>query len=172
MKYLASVLIAVALIATSALAQSPPNAASLMVPSGGFPLYSSGSWTPGILANGTPGTPVYSTQVGTYEIIGRQVTARFTVQISGWTGSPTGTVQVTGLPVASGAAANDLATCAISLYTVTGLAASNFGITGFVSNGTQNVILEQNGTTGTTTITVAQFGTGSQTIVGVCNYHT
>lgn len=142
---------------------------------GGFPTYSAGAWTPAVTSTGTVGTPTYTAQVGTYEIIGRQVTARFSLTLSGWAGSPTGNVLVAGLPVAAANVASDFGTCHIILYTLTGagagLAASNIGITGFVTANTSQITLQQASNTATSNITTAQFGTTS-TIIGICNYHT
>jgi hypothetical protein len=138
---------------------------------GGFPTYSFGPWTPAITTTGTAGTPAYTTQIGSYEIIGRQVTARFSITLSGWTGSPTGNVSVSGLPVASANTASDVGDCFITGYAVTGLASTNYGIHGQVAPNTTAAALTQNGNTSASLITAAQFGvTGS--ITGVCNYHT
>lgn len=130
------------------------------------------AWTPTITTSGTVGTPSYTTQTGSYEQIGRQVTVRFYVQLSGtWTGSPTGNVSVAGLPVASANTATDYGSCIISFYQVTGLAASNVGVTGFIAPNTSIINLFQASNTATTAITVAQFGV-SGWVVGMCSYHT
>lgn len=137
----------------------------------GFPTYVAGGWTPTITTSATVGTPAYTVQLGTYEIIGRQVTARFTIVLSGWTGSPTGNVLVGGLPVASGGAANDNGQCHMTFYSVVGLAASNVGISGIISAATPATItLEQASNTGTSQPTAAQIGT-TPTLSGICNYH-
>jgi hypothetical protein len=62
--------------------------------------YIAGTWLPVVTASVTNGTPVYSIQVGSYEIIGRQVMARFTIALTGWGGTPSGSVQIS-LPVPS-----------------------------------------------------------------------
>jgi hypothetical protein len=138
----------------------------------GFPTYVAGGWTPTITTSATVGTPAYTVQLGTYEIIGRQVTARFTIVLSGWTGSPTGSVLVGGLPVAAGGVANDNGQCRITFYTVVGLAASNIGMSGVISAATPSTItLQQASNTATTQPTAAQIGT-TPTLSGICNYHT
>jgi hypothetical protein len=133
--------------------------------------YTASTWTPAMSTTGTVGTPAYSSQVGSYEKIGRQVTVRFAIQLSGWTGSPTGNVTITGLPVAAANAGGDYGACHVYHYSVTGLAASNVGINGFVAPNTSTISLEQASNTATTAITFAQFGT-TGLVQGMCNYHT
>ena len=130
--------------------------------------YNATTWTPTITTDATVGTPAYTTHTGTYEQIGRQVTVRFNITLSGWTGSPTGNVNIAGLPVAD---ADNYGTCVISFYTVTGLAASNLGITGLIADTTSVIILYQNSSTASNKITAAQIGTTAN-LVGFCNYHT
>ncbi len=132
--------------------------------------YTATTWTPAIGTDATSGTPAYTDQVGSYEQIGRQVTARFRIRLSGWTGSPTGNVQINGLPVASSNTANDTGVCFGAFYGVTGLAALNYGISGLITPGTSSVILFQSGTAGSISITAAQAGT-TFFIIGMCNYH-
>jgi hypothetical protein len=119
-----------------------------------------GTWTPAVSATVTPGTPAYNVQVGSYEIIGRQVTARFHIELSGWTGSPSGSVLVTGLPVAATATANDHGYCVIGFYIASGLASLNYGLTGFITPGESQVRITQNGNVSSATLTTAQAGTG------------
>lgn len=138
---------------------------------GGFPIYNTGTWTPSVTTSGTVGTPAYSVQTGSYEQIGRFVVARFNVQLSGWTGSPTGNVSVTGLPFTSTATANEFGTCNISQYLVTGLAANNFGVHGSISQNTTTMNLQQMGNTGNSLVTAAQFGT-TGIVIGTCFYRT
>lgn len=136
---------------------------------GGFPLYGFGSWTPTVTTAGTPGTPAYTTQVGSYEQVGRQVTLRFQVVLSGWTGSPTGNVSIGGLPAASANVAGDDGACFVSTYAVAGLAASNIGIGGIINPNTSAITLVQNANAGSSGITAAQFGAAAQ-VVGFCSY--
>lgn len=89
--------------------------------------YTEGTWTPTITTDGTTGTPAYTTHTGTYERIGRNVTARFTIVLSGWTGSPTGSVLIAGLPVANGG--SDRGTCTFSNWSTS---ASLVSLTGDV----------------------------------------
>lgn len=138
---------------------------------GGFPTYTAGTWTPAISTDATPGTPAYTVQVGSYEQIGRLVTARFSITLSGWTGSPTGNVTITGLPVTSASTANDFGGCFVWSYVVTGLPASNFGIGGSVATNSTTITLLTNANTTVNNITAAQFGT-TGLVRGACNYHT
>ena len=132
--------------------------------------YVEGTWTPAITTSGTVGTPAYSVQVGTYTRIGRIVVAQFTITLSGWTGSPTGNVSISGLPLAAGSTTNDNATCSISQYSVTGLASSNYGVVGSISPSATQLNLYSQGNSGTTAITAAQAGT-TASFIGNCIYH-
>lgn len=138
---------------------------------GGFPIYTASTWTPVLTTSGTVGTPVYSSQVGSYEQIGRQVTARFTISLSSWGGSPTGNISLTGLPVAAANVANDNGICRVGAYVVTGLAASNIGMGGIVTPNTSIVSLFQFSNTTDSAITAAQFG-ATGFVAGMCTYHT
>lgn len=137
---------------------------------GGFPVYSSGSWTPTLTTTGTVGTPTYTIQVGTYEQIGRQVTVRFNITLSGWTGSPTGNVSVAGLPLTSANVANDIGACHFATYAVAGLLASNI-LTGQINPNTATLALGQVSSSVTSPVTQAQVGL-TPTLVGTCSYHT
>lgn len=137
---------------------------------GGFPTYTAGTWTPTVTTTSTVGTPAYSTQVGTYEQIGRDIVVRFTLVLSGWTGSPTGTVNIAGLPLTSANVANDNGSCQFGSYVVTGLTASNI-LTGVVNFNTSTIQLIQIGNTTGALVTAAQIGT-TPTFIGMCNYHT
>lgn len=131
--------------------------------------YVQGTWSPTITGAATPGTgQTYTIQVGSYEQIGRQVTARFTILLSS-SGTAAGGLQVNNLPVASANVTNDFGTCYISQYTVVGLAALNYGLTASIAPNTSLATVYANNTTGTTAVTVAQAG-NALLIVGSCNY--
>lgn len=136
---------------------------------GGFPTYTAGSFTPTITTSGTVGTPSYTVQVGSYEQIGRQVTVRFSILLSGWTGSPTGNVLIAGLPVTSTNATNDYGSCYIGNYNTAGLAASSYGVGGLILTNSTNVLLTTNNNAATGTISPAQAGT-TLNITGWCVY--
>jgi len=129
-----------------------------------------GTWTPTVTTDGTAGTPAYTTQVGSWDNLGRFIRASFTIVLSGWTGTPTGNILIAGLPFTSANNANDNGGCTITKYTVTGLAASNVGITGFIPINSTQIQLFSGGNTGTTQITQAQAGS-TATLIGVCQYH-
>lgn len=129
-----------------------------------------GSWTPGVTASGTAGTPAYTTQVGSYVKIGSFVYVQFNLVLSGWTGSPAGNVSITGLPFTSTGTASDDGGCVLTNYTVTGLTASNWSITGLISPSSTSAALFAADVTGNTAVTAAQTGT-TPTLIGFCNYH-
>lgn len=58
--------------------------------------YEEGSFTPTARGESTAGTTTYSTQIGRYTKIGRQVTVSLDLGVTGMTG--TGNLQITGLP--------------------------------------------------------------------------
>lgn len=149
------------------------NAAALAIATGSagsFPTYTVSSWTPTLIGSATPGTgQTYAIQVGSYEQIGRQVTARFTVNSSSL-GTAAGNIRVGGLPVAPSTTSSDSGHCFISIYIITGLAALNYGVTGATAgDGGTYLNLFQNGNAASTAITVAQAG-ASAYFQGVCFY--
>lgn len=56
------------------------------------------TFLPTLSTDGTPGTPVYTTQYGRWQRIGNIVTINGVIAISSWGGSPTGNVTISGLP--------------------------------------------------------------------------
>jgi hypothetical protein len=138
---------------------------------GGFPVYNAGSWTPG-LSGTSGGAATYTTQVGSYEQIGRHVTARFTI-VTASVASITGTGLLTGLPVTVANTANDQGGCFVSFATGYNLS------TGFTHVTFQPIIntttANQVETGGPTANASALFGSGQMaavmTIQGTCEYH-
>lgn len=134
--------------------------------------YVAGTWTPVLAGSTTAGTPTYTIQAGSYEQIGRNVTVRFIINITAWGGTPAGNATITGLPSATSSATNNYSSCYIGTYTVSGLAASSFGISGFISPGSTTIALQQQQTAGAVSITPAQVGTANTAqFIGECNYH-
>lgn len=132
--------------------------------------YVASTWTPAITASGTAGTPAYSLQVGSYEKIGRQVTVRFAIILSGWTGSPAGNITITGLPLANGGGGGDGGRCFFSFWNVSSSTAG-WAVTGEIAAGTSILtVYTANGNT-TINMTAALLGT-TPTLDGFCNYHT
>ena len=133
--------------------------------------YAASTWTPAITTDGTAGTPAYTTQVGSYEKIGRHVVVRFNIVLSGWSGSPTGNVKISGLPFASANTASDFGRCAIDGFSTSTSFAS---ISGFVNiNDTTAGIraVAAAGATAPTNMTAAQAG-ATLALGGRCEYHT
>lgn len=140
--------------------------------SAAFQNYTATTWTPTITTDATPGTPTYTLQVGSYEVIGRQVTARFWVAASGWTGSPTGTqVQIGGLPLTSANVANHAGVCTIANYAAV-LPGSNFGVQAFILPNTSVAVLQGQGGTGSAALLPSSNSPAvALQFIGVCNYH-
>lgn len=130
------------------------------------PSYLFGAWTPTLVGSATPGTgQTYAQQVGSYEQLGRQVTIRFSITATSL-GTAAGNIKLGNLPVAN-VAENGM--CVISFYTVTGLAALNYVVTGVVDQSASTVSLYQNGSTASINVTIAQAG-ASAAFIGYCNY--
>lgn len=123
-----------------------------------FANYVEGTWTPAITTDSTVGTPAYTTRSGSYERIGRLVIARFYISLSGWTGSPTGNVSLSGLPLTSTSTTDQNGHGVISLYIVAGLASLNYSLTGTVSPSTTAIVLKQHGNASVSSVTAAQVG--------------
>jgi hypothetical protein len=132
--------------------------------------YVEGTWTPTIVGSSSAGTATYVVQVGSYERIGRQITCRFYIQFNTWTGTGP-SVSIGGLPLTSAATTNDYGFCNISLYSVAGLPAGSYGMTGVVAPGTSSVVLTSNSnTTSSGFLSAAQIGAAA-TIAGTIWYH-
>lgn len=134
-----------------------------------FP-YTATTWTPTLQGSTGAGAPTYTTQSGSYEQIGRQVTVRFNILTTGL-GGPTGVMQIGGLPVASASTTSDNGECAAMSMTGVTLDASFTYLVGDIIPGTSVIRLFEVGSGQTATLaTVAKFGaaTGLQ---GSCTYH-
>lgn len=153
---------------TTKLSGTLPTGSSLSASPG----LSSGSWSPTITTTGTVGTPAYAAngRVGHYEIVGNEVIATGTVNLSGWAGGPTGNVDISGLPLTSANVINDDGVCSMGNFTVTGLAANNYSMSGIIGPNTGAIILQQNGNTGSSVVTAAQVGV-TPVFIFSCVYH-
>ncbi len=132
--------------------------------------YDEGTWTAAITTDGTVGTPAYSVQVATFTRIGRQVFFQFDIQLSGWTGSPTGNVSISGLPFTSANTTNNYGGCNINTYVIAGLGATYTYMTARVPWNDTKVSLLQTSTNGTAAVTAAQVGT-TAILIGSGMYH-
>ena len=73
--------------------------------------YEEGTWTPALRGSGTAGTFNLGTAVGKYTKIGNMVTLYCAITVTSVSGSPTGDLQITGIPfaVATGTSGNGAA---------------------------------------------------------------
>jgi hypothetical protein len=156
----------------SSLSLTTPNigaATATSINFGGSTLanYVEGTWTPTFVGSGTAGTgQTYSLQIGSYERVGRQVTARFILTASSL-GTAAGNLILAGLPLTS--VSGDNGQCFIGNYTVAGLGTLSYGLSGFIAQSTTQALLYQNTNTGSTALTVTQAG-ATVAIQGTCIY--
>jgi hypothetical protein len=73
--------------------------------------YEEGTWTPDVIGNTTAGTTTYTTRLGWYTKVGRQVTAVAVLDITNMTG--TGLIKIQGLPYTISALSGFVATGSI-----------------------------------------------------------
>jgi hypothetical protein len=106
--------------------------------------YSFGNWTPTLQGSTLGGAPTYTVQSGTWEKVGRMVTARFSVAVSAL-GGPTGNMQISGLPFTSVNSANDNGGCTIHFMSGVTLDAGYVTLTGIVAPNTSLVALQELG---------------------------
>jgi hypothetical protein len=136
--------------------------------------YVEGTWTPTLVSTGG-GAPAYTLQVGSYERIGRQVTTRFTLSLSGAGTLAAGTLTVGGLPITATATANDNGACVISTWSSFTLDPNYTNIGGIVAPSATAIGLVENSSVAVSTSFNLQFGnitTASAFVIrGVCNYH-
>lgn len=110
-----------------------------------IPSYIVADWTPAIGASTTDGTLSYTTQVGRLMRIGNLIYALFNVIVNVVTVTPTGNVQVIGLPNASRNAANQTATGAASIFTSVDLTAGYSQVGVFIAANSSRAQLSQGG---------------------------
>jgi hypothetical protein len=130
--------------------------------------YGSGTWTPSLV--GTSGGPVsYSIQTGSYEQIGRQVTARFTIILSALNGI-SGALTITGLPVTSANVSNDYGQCSILPGSITNSTGYTQVVADLAPNGTIITLLETGSGQALQGLLASKLSSSS-IILGFCNYH-
>ena len=113
--------------------------------------YEEGTFTPTITTDGTPGTPTYTEQVGLYTRIGNIVNFTATVSITAWSGSPTGTMYIGGLP-----------------FTVANIAGNNANIHVQAESGLaqpSGALVSRTGSLNTTTVCISTEATGGTTVI-------
>jgi hypothetical protein len=132
------------------------------------PVTSQGSWVPVLAGSSVAGTPVYTTQAGSYEQIGRQVTARFSIITSAITGI-SGDVRVAGLPFANNA--TDIGIGFISCFSGwTGTA--GFTTIGGVVDGSQTFMrIQESGNGVNSPNAIAAHFAATTALLGVVFYH-
>jgi hypothetical protein len=131
--------------------------------------YTAGSWTPTLVGSNTSGTPTYVVQMGSYEKVGRQITARFTIQTSDLGGAQ-GNMYLGGLPITAGGPVNDDGICTFSAFGGVTLDAGYTMLNGVIGSGKELVRIEQSGSgTYSQLVPVRNFAnlTG---LSGVCHY--
>ena len=104
----------------------------------------SGSWTPTLLGSTGAGAPTYTIQVGSYEQVGRTVTARFVIAVTAL-GGPTGSMEIGGLPFPAANVANDHGGCFITFMSGVTFDAGYTMLTGVVVENTSIVGLRELG---------------------------
>lgn len=133
--------------------------------------YAAGPWQPTLVGQTTPGTPTYTVQAGSFEKIGRQVTARFYVSI-GNLGGMAGTVSIGNLPYPNNGTVNDFGTCSINLYTGITMTAGYTTVSGLLGLSASTATLYGIGPgMALTTLQATTNVAANAILVGTCNYH-
>jgi hypothetical protein len=133
--------------------------------------YSFGAWVPSLQGSTLGGTPTYTVQSGTWEKVGRMVTARFSVATSAL-GGPTGSMQISGLPFTSVNSANDNGGCTIHLMSGVTLDAGYVTLTGIVAPNTSLVELQELGSAHAGQPAGVGLFAAATTLEGVVHYRT
>lgn len=136
--------------------------------------FQGGTWLPQFATTGSPTSLVMTTQAGTYEIVGRQVTVRFNGLSSTSTAGATGQLLLTGLPVASGTSTGDYGVCNADIFGGVTLDSGFGSLAGLITPGNTNVFFQEVGSAKTPQaiqITNVNSTGGSLAFVGSCVYH-
>ena len=139
----------------------------IQVPS---PPYTAGSWTPTLIGS-TGGHWVLGTAVASYEQIGRFVHVQGQIT-AGSSNSPTGNIQIGGLPAAAANVTNDNAACSIGYQDGLTNSASYTTFTALVIKGTQVIAIYESGSAQTTQVAGVAKASSTPTIIFSCTYHT
>ncbi len=136
--------------------------------------FQGGQWLPLVATLTSTNSFTMSTQAGTYEIIGRQVTVRFNAVTSTSTTGASGQLLMTGLPVAAGSSSSDYGVCNLDQFGGVTLDAGFGGAAGTISPGTATIQFTESGSgKAFQNLLVNNVNTngGSLTLVGSCVYH-
>jgi hypothetical protein len=131
--------------------------------------YTAGSWTPTLVGSNKAGTPNYVVQMGSYEKIGRQVTARFTIQTSDLGGAQ-GNMYLGGLPVTAGGPVNDNGICTFSVFGGLILDWGRTMLAGVIGTGKDLVRIEQSGSGMDSQLVPVRNFANQTALSGVCHY--
>lgn len=97
-----------------------------------------GTWSPGISADGTAGTATYDHRYGRYTLQGQEVSVWGDVEITNWTGSPAGNFRVHGLPFIH-ENGNPETVCVVSAHSGINLSTGYTQVVGVIQTNSQNV---------------------------------
>lgn len=135
--------------------------------------YDEGTWTPTLVSAGG-GAPVYGIQSGSYERVGRKVTARFKLTTSGVGTLAAGFLSIGGLPLASANVTNDDGICEVTKRTGINLDATYVQVGGTIAPNTQLAALFESSniaSNGAFGLQVASITPTTFSITGKCEYH-
>src|SRR5579863_1736423 len=104
-----------------------------------------GTWTAAIVGSGTAGTFSYANQTGYYEKMGRHVSARVLMNVSGTSISPTGNLTITGLPFLANSASGDYGICSFGFVSNLTLDTNYLSFSGYVASGANVITPVENG---------------------------
>lgn len=131
------------------------------------------SWLPVLAGSSTPGTPGYITngQVGTWSRNNNEVTLKFFIQISSFSGPPTGNMTIAGLPLSAAATANDFGVCTISDMVGVTLDSGFTTLTGIIGSNGGTINLYEIGSTKTGQPTpISDYSLSATVLAGQCVY--
>jgi hypothetical protein len=128
------------------------------------------TFTPGISASITAGTPTYTAQLGRYTVANNMVTANLDVAISAWSGSPSGEVLITGLPFFS-SNSTPIGTCAVSNYSGWTAQTGYTTMSAIVGQASNTVYLYETGSGKTqVTLQVGELAPATTSLQMTCTY--
>ena len=126
------------------------------------------TWTPGVTTNGTdPSGATYTVQQGSYVITGSLVVTWFNITLSAWAGPPTGSVVLTGLPIANNAIDSGVCFVPNTVLTI----GSDLLTIYVAPNATGGTFFYGGGGFPVASVTGTISSTGSWTVTGICWYH-